>query len=71
MNQRKARELRKSLGMTKENLRTPDYTNINPVTKIVYFKDSLGNLNPVKATRSQVINRNKFFYRQEKKKLRG
>ena len=61
------RKLRKELGMSKENLKEADVQNINPVVKIVYFRNSLGDLVPQNTTRSQIINRNKNYYRKTKK----
>ena len=69
MNQKKVKLLRKSLGMTKENNKQKEYNFINKVSKVVYFKDKLGDLNPVHTVRAQVINTNLNFYRKEKKKL--
>lgn len=68
MNQRKARKLRKELGMTKENLRNKDnYNVINKVKKVVYFTDALGQLVPQQAVRAQIVNTNLNFYRKQKK----
>jgi len=67
MNQRKARKIRKSLGMTKENFRQKDYKNINPVKKVVYFTNNRGVLVPQETVRTQVINTNLNHYRKVKK----
>ena len=67
MNARKARELRKSLLMTKENLRQKEYSRINPVRKIVYFTNSRGVLIPQESVRSQIVNKNLHYYRMQKK----
>jgi hypothetical protein len=69
MSGKKHRKLRKELGVTKENLRQKDLTEINPKEKVVYFKNIFGDLVPQKTTRSQVVNRNLHYYRQQKKKL--
>lgn len=70
MNQKKARALRKSLGMTKENHRQKEYGTLNKVLKIVYFRDQIGNIKPVKATRTTLVNKNLHFYRRAKKDLK-
>lgn len=67
MNQRKARALRKSLGMTKNNLKEKDLVAVNPVEKVVYLRNKAGELIPTKTTRSQIINRNLYYYRKQKK----
>lgn len=67
MSAKKAKELRKKLGMTKENLKNSDTKIINPVKKVVYFKNSLGDLVPRQAERGQIINTNMNFYRKQKK----
>jgi len=73
MSAKNAKKIRKSLGLnnkaTKAIRENPDHVDINVKTKIVYFKDSMGQLVPKKATRGQTINKNKFFYRQQKKLL--
>ena len=40
MNGKKARKLRKQIGITKENLRNPDYKTVEVKEKIVFFRDS-------------------------------
>lgn len=67
MNGRKARKLRKSLSMTKENFRQKDYKQINSVEKVVYFRNKLGVLVPQQTTRTQIINTNLNYYRKQKK----
>jgi hypothetical protein len=72
MNGKKARKLRKSLGMSNENLRQKEYGVTNKVSKIVYFRNRLGDLNPTKSERQVLVNKNLFYYRQVKKlKSRG
>lgn len=70
MRQKKAKALRKSLGMTKENFRQKDYAEINKVQKRVFFRDANGQLVSTMAVRSQVINTNLNFYRRAKKDLK-
>ena len=70
MSQKKAKALRKALGMKKENLTTPEYNEVNKVKKIIYFRDKLGQLTPVKSERSQILNTSKHFYRKAKKQLK-
>jgi hypothetical protein len=67
MSAKKAKKLRKELGMSKKNLTEPEYKEINETTKVVYFKNNLGELVPQQVTRKQVVNRNKNFYRKQKK----
>jgi hypothetical protein len=70
MNGKKARKLRKQLGMTKENLRSPEYGAIKSVKKAVYFRNALGELlPPQQVTRQVVVNKSKYFYRQVKKQV--
>jgi len=69
MNQRKARALRKSLGVTKENFRQKEYGVLNKIKKVVYFRNRLGDLTPTTTERKQLINKNLFYYRQMKKKI--
>lgn len=69
MSEKNNRKLRKALGVTRENLKTAEYIDINPVTKIVYFRNRNGELVPTKTTRTQRINRNKLYYRRMKKQL--
>jgi len=72
MNQRRAREIRKKLGMSKENLRKTEWGSINPVEKIVFFRDPVHGLVRQKVTRVTLVNKNKYFYRKTKKQiLRG
>lgn len=70
MSQKQVKRLRRGLVMTKENFRQKEHKRINPVTKIVYFRNALGDLTPVEVTRSQVINTNLNFYRRAKKQLK-
>lgn len=67
MNGKKARELRKSLGMTIHNLREPEYNQIAHPKRIAYFTNSLGELVPVQTQRYTVINTSKHYYRKSKK----
>lgn len=67
MNGKKARKLRKSLSMSKENLRQKDCVEIKPVKKVIYFRNKLGELTPKETTRTQVINKNLYIYRKMKK----
>ena len=71
MNARKARKLRKQLGMTKENLRSPEYGALKTVKKKVYFRNNIGELLPPKEVARQVIvNKSKYFYRKVKKQFK-
>jgi len=70
MNGRKARKIRKQLGMTEANLRNPEYAAIKSVKKIVYFKNKLGQfLLPQEVVRQVIVNKSKYFYRQVKKQI--
>lgn len=70
MNAKKARKLRKSLGMTTENHRQKDYKVIKQGLKPVYFRDKLGQLLPPQIVeKRQIINTNLNYYRKVKKKL--
>tara|TARA_R100000951_G_scaffold115132_2_gene122223 strand:+ start:10042 stop:10287 length:246 start_codon:yes stop_codon:yes gene_type:complete len=75
MSAKKAKALRKKLGLTNKTIKAmrekDDIQKINPVTKVVYFKNHLGDLVPRKTTRSQVVNRHKYFYRKMKKENKG
>lgn len=53
--------------MTNENFRQKDYKQINPVQKVVYFRNKLGDLVPQQTTRTQIINTNLNYYRRQKK----
>lgn len=55
--------------MSKANLRNPEYVKINPVKKVVYFRDKIGEVKPVVAERYTVVNRSLYFYRKTKKLL--
>lgn len=70
MNAKKARKLRKALGMTKENLTQKEYGAIKHKAKMVYFKDSLGEVVPRKAERFTLVNKNKHYYRKVKKAMK-
>lgn len=70
MNGKKARALRKQLGMTKENHRQPEYNVINKIEKVVYFSDKLGQLTPVQTERVVIVNKSLYFYRKAKKELK-
>jgi len=68
MNQKKAKKLRKSLGMTTENLRNKnEYKAVNKVKKVVYFTDRLGQLMPQECVRATIVNPALNFYRKQKK----
>jgi hypothetical protein len=69
MRNKKAKKLRKELGMTKENFRQKDYGVLKEVEKVVYFRNSLGNLTPVKCKRQVIVNRNLYYYRKMKKQM--
>lgn len=69
MNQKKARALRKALGMTKENFRQKEYGAIKHPAKIVYFRNGTGDLVPTKAERVTIVNKNLNYYRRAKKEL--
>jgi hypothetical protein len=70
MNAKKAKKLRKQLGMTKENLRSPEYGALKTVKKNVYFRNSIGELlPPQEVARQVVVNKSKYFYRKVKKEL--
>jgi len=71
MNQKKARALRKSMGMTKENFRQKEYGVMNKVEKVVYFKNNMGELTPTKTTRYTLVNKNLYLYRKTKKGLKN
>ena len=71
MNARKARKIRKQLGMTKENLRQAEYGALKTVKKVVYFRDGFGQLLPSKeVVRQVVVNKSKYFYRKVKKQFK-
>ena len=68
MNGKKARALRKRLGMTKENLRQKDYKAIKQGIKPVYFRDRYGQLLPPQLIeKRQIVNTNLNYYRKVKK----
>ena len=70
MNGKKARKLRKQLGITKENLRNPDYKTIEVKEKIVFFRDKLGRLAlPKTVKRYLTTNETKKNYKQLKKQV--
>lgn len=70
MNGKKARKLRKQLGMTVQNMRQPEYGVIKKVKKNVYFRNNIGELLPPMETERQVIvNKSLYFYRKVKKEL--
>jgi hypothetical protein len=69
MNQRKARQIRKKLGMTTKNLREKDYAVLKKVKKIVYFRNGRGDLQATPVERQVIANRNLHFYRKAKKQI--
>jgi NACalpha-BTF3-like transcription factor len=69
MNGKKARKLRKQLGMTKENLRSPEYGSIKSVKKTVFFRNKIGGITPQETTRQVLVNKSKYVYRKVKKQL--
>lgn len=70
MNGKKARKLRKQLGMTKENLRQPEYGVIKKVKKNVYFRNNIGELlSPIQTERQVIVNKSLYFYRKVKKEM--
>jgi hypothetical protein len=72
MNGKKARALRKSLGMTTANLKEKDLKTIGTVKKIVYFRNRAGGLVPTESVRPKLtINTNLHHYRQAKKALKN
>ena len=75
MSQKSAKAFRQKLGMTNKVIKAirkqDDYQRVKPITKVVYFRNSLGILVPQRVTRSQIINRHKFYYRLQKKQLKG
>jgi hypothetical protein len=72
MSAKKAKQLRKSLGMTNANLREKDDKVVGTVTKIVYFRNEVGQLVQTKTTRPKLtINTNLHHYRQAKKSLKN
>lgn len=70
MNGKKARELRKKLGITNQELKNPEYEAKKTQKKIVYFRSRFGKvLTPQEVTREIVINKTKKEYKQAKKNL--
>lgn len=69
MNAKKARALRKSLGVTKENHRQKDYKVVQKVVRPVYFRGPTGELLPPQFVEKRtVVNTNLNYYRKMKKK---
>jgi len=70
MNGKKARKLRKSLGMTRENHVQKDNKGVKHGKKPVYFRDKYGNLLPPQMVeRYTVVNTNLYYYRKAKKQI--
>lgn len=72
MKGKKARELRKSLGMKEANLREKDLKITDTVKKIIYFRNNTGGVIPTESIRPKLtINTNLHHYRQAKKALKN
>lgn len=71
MRNKKAKKLRKQLGMTTENLRQKDYVAVKTVKKIMWVKNKFENSVPIESLRTTLVNRNLNFYRKSKKLLKG
>jgi len=69
MNQKKAKKLRKTLGMTVENHRQKDYSVVKATKKVIWVNSPSGGKVPVEAKMETVVNRNLYFYRKHKKEL--
>lgn len=67
MSQKKAKKLRKELGMTVENHRASEYGVSQKKQKIAYFRNSTGELESQIVERVTVVNKNLNFYRKQKK----
>ena len=71
MGGKKARKIRKKLGMTKHNLRNPEYGVLKTVKKTVYFKNKLGELSlPMEVERQVIVNKSVYKYKRVKKELK-
>ena len=68
MNAKKARKLRKQIGITKENLRNPEYSTAKVKDKVVFSRDKLGKLVlPRIVERHMTVNETKKDYKKAKK----
>ena len=67
MNEKKARMLRKALGMTRENHRQKDMSVLKKTNVMTYVADGLGNKKPKVVEKVTYTNGNLAVYRRIKK----
>jgi hypothetical protein len=68
MNAKKARALRKSLGVDKD--KKTEYSVSNKVKRVGYVRDRNGQLTPTILEKTTLVNKDLELYRQAKKNLK-